>query len=333
MQYRRLGRLETDISVIGFGGAAVSGEGKGYGFGAIEEQAALDLLRCALEHGINLFDTAPIYGFGVSEQRIGKAFQTKREQVFLVSKCGVTWDEQKRVGIDNNPATTQKMLEGSLRDLKTDYLDLYLIHWPDPKVDIRRPMEVLARAKDQKKIRAIGLSNTHPDDLAKALEVAPIDAIQGAFNLFENYARDTLFPLLDERGIGFMSYGTLDKGILTGRVTAEREASGGFDPHDLRAHAEWWLQADRSLKYRVMKELQPKMQRADVSGLSLALGYVLSFSQVSTALCGMRSTQQVESAVAALEQLPEQAFLQEAADLAQFYLRPADLASSARKES
>lgn len=316
MQFRRMGNLEAEISVLGFGGASVSGEGKGYGFGDIQEQDAIDLLRAALDLGINLFDTAPIYGFGLSEKRMGKAFVGHREKVFLVSKCGVTWDRDRRVGVDNSPKKTEEMLHQSLRDLQTDYLDLYLVHWPDPNVDIRRTMEVLAKAKMAGKIRAIGLSNTFPEDLARAVEVERIDVLQGAFNLFDGYPRDVLFPLLDEHGMGFMSYGTLDKGILTGRVTPEREKSGQFDESDVRSSASWWKEADRTAKYKAMQALRPMMEKFGHSGLELALGYVLSFQQVSTALCGMRNRKQLESAVAALERLPSAEFLQEAEEIA-----------------
>ncbi|MCK6512567.1 aldo/keto reductase [Myxococcota bacterium] len=316
MRYRRMGGLDAEVSVLGFGGAAVSGEGKGYGFGEIQEQAALDLLRAALDLGINLFDTAPIYGFGLSEQRIGKAFVGKREKVFLVSKCGVTWDRDQRVGIDNSPKKTQEMLHQSLRDLQTDYIDLYFVHWPDPNVDIRRTMEVLAKARQEQKIRSIGLSNTSPEEIARAMEIDRVDVLQGSFNLFDGYARDVLFPLVDEHGMGFMSYGTLDKGVLTGRVTAEREKTSGFDSSDIRSHASWWKQADRSLKYKAMAALRPLLQKHGHSGLEIALGYVLRFAQVSTALCGVRDRQQLESAVAAVSHLPDAEFLQEAEDIA-----------------
>lgn len=316
MQYRRMGRLDAEVSVLGFGGASVSGEGKGYGFGEIQEQAAIDLLRAALDLGINLFDTAPIYGFGLSEQRIGKAFAGQRDRVFLVSKCGVTWDRHQRVGIDNSPQKTEEMLHQSLRDLQTDYIDLYFVHWPDPNVDIRRTMEVLAKARNEQKIRAIGLSNTSPQEIARAMEIDRVDVLQGSFHLFEGYARDVLFPLVDEHGMGFMSYGTLDKGILTGRVTAEREKSGGFDPSDIRSHAPWWKEADRTLKYKAMDALRPLLEKHGQSGLEMALGYVLGFTQVSTALCGVRDRKQLESAVAALSHLPDAEFLQEAEEIA-----------------
>ena len=172
MKYRKFGLLDIEISAVGFGAASISGEGGGYGFGDISDQEAIDLVHCAQDMGINLFDTAPIYGFGLSEQRLGKALQgARRDDAFIVSKCGIAWDDARRVRIDNSPETTRSMIEQSLRDLQTERIDLYLVHWPDGNVDIRRPIEVMARAQEEGKLGAIGLSNTNPEDLAYLLRL------------------------------------------------------------------------------------------------------------------------------------------------------------------
>jgi len=305
---RPLGSLAVQVSVIGFGGAAISGEGGGYGFGHITEDEALLLLRTSFERGITLFDTAPVYGFGMSEQRIGKALSTNRGKTVIVSKGGVTWDNNMRIGIDNSPKVIQQMLEQSLKDLRTDYIDLYMIHWPDKNIDIRKPLEYLSRAKDEKKILAIGLCNSCVDDIAKASEVDRIDVLQGELNLFNSSTYETLESTLQEEKMGFMSWGTLDKGILTGRVTPDRL----FDEVDARSWAPWWKKADRSHKYRTMKRIGDLLQESNHSGLELALGYVLHFDEVSSALCGMRDTEQLDSAVNALNNLPAHDILEEA---------------------
>jgi len=305
---RPLGSLDVQVSVIGFGGAAISGEGGGYGFGHITEGEALLLLRKSVERGITLFDTAPVYGFGLSEKRIGKAFSDKRDQIVIASKGGVTWDANKRIGIDNSPKVMQKMLEQSLKDLRTDYIDLYMIHWPDNNMDIRKPMEYLSRAKDEKKILAIGLCNACVDDISQAREVDRIEVLQSELNLFNATAYDSLASTIREEKMGFMSWGTLDKGILTGRVTPGRS----FDEVDARSWAPWWKQDDRSHKYTAMKRLGDLMEESNHSCLELALGYVLHFEEVSSALCGMRNVEQLESAINALNNLPAHDLLEEA---------------------
>ena len=297
---------------LAFGGAAISGSAGGYGFGDISESEAIELLHLAFEQGFRVFDTAPIYGFSHSEQRIGKAFKNNREKVFLVSKSGVTWHPNLRVDMTNDPHVTQKMLEQSLRDLQSDYIDLYMIHWPDNRVDIRKPLEVLSKAKAQGKIKHLGLCNTNLDDLNKARDIDKIEVVQSEFNFFENAIQKEIFPYLKTHQISFMSWGTLDKGILTERVTKERT----FHSSDCRSWAPWWKSQDRSHKYLAMKNILPKLAEHGYSGLSLALGYNLSFHEVSLAICGARNSEQLESLIWTLDHLPPKELIQEMLTLA-----------------
>lgn len=307
-----LKNIKNSSLPLTFGGASISGEGGGYGFGSISEGEAIDLLKEAFDLGLRVFDTAPIYGFGLSEQRIGKAFKQNRDKVFLVSKCGVTWHENKRVDMTNKPEVAQKMLEQSLRDLDTDYIDLYMIHWPDAQVDIRRPLEVLAKAKDQGKIGHIGLCNTTIEDLEKSRDVERVEVVQSEFNFFQNSAAQQLFPYLKEHGISFMSWGTLDKGILTGRVDEKRK----FEETDCRSWAPWWKNADNKSKFTAMKKIWPLLDQHGFSGLELALAHNLSFEELTTAICGARNSQQLNSLVAALKNLPSGEVIKKARALA-----------------
>ena len=308
-----MGKLLENISPLrfGFGGAAISGEGGGYGFGKISEDHAIGLLRDAKSRGVKVFDTAPIYGFGMSEQRIGKAFAKERDEVFLVSKSGVTWHENKRVDMTNDPKVTQKMLEQSLRDLNTDYIDLYMIHWPDERVDIRKPMEILARAKDQGKIKHIGLCNTFHDDLEKAFEVEKIEAVQCQMNLFEPEVVERLFPYLNEKEISFMSWGTLDKGILTKRVNEKRK----YDKEDCRSWAPWWKQMDNFPKFEKLKRIWPIIEAHGHSPVELALGFNLSHSECSMVLCGARNDEQLDGVLNAMDNLPSKEVLEKVLEI------------------
>lgn len=307
--------LKTVSSLpIAFGGAAISGEGGGYGFGEISENASIDLLLEAVEGGIKIFDTAPIYGFGTSEIRMGKAFKNIREKVFLVSKCGVTWHENKRVDMNNDPKVAQRMIEQSLRDLNTDFIDLYMVHWPDARVDIRKTMEVLSKAKHEGKIKHIGLCNTNLDELNKAFEIDRVEVVQSEFNLFTNkFVSEQLFPYLTEKNISFMSWGTLDKGIITGRVDEKRKA---YDKSDCRSWAPWWKDADNSAKFESMKKLWPVLDKNHHTGLELALAHNLSYSELSIAICGAKSSEQLQSLLKAAKNLPKNEELQEYVALA-----------------
>lgn len=288
MRYRQFGTTGEFVSEIGFGGAAISGEGAGYGFGHIEERESIRLLHFVQEKGINLFDTAPIYGFRESEKRMGKAFRGRRDDVFLVSKCGITWHENKRVNLDNGATTTRRMLEQSLRDLQTDYIDLYMVHWPDSRVDIRETMQVLSDARRAGKIRFIGLCNSNPSEYQLAKQVGHVDVFQTEMNVFKTSSFEKIRPIIHRDGQGHMTWGTLEKGILTGSVTRDRK----FDDVDCRGSAPWWKEMDLEGRFRVMDELQPILDGQGLSGLTMALAFNLSYPENSTVLCGGRNEDQ-----------------------------------------
>lgn len=286
-----------------FGGAALSGEGGGYGLGQITEEAARELLIYALERGVTIFDTAPIYGHGESEKRIGQAFHRLREKVFLISKSGVHWHNSKRVDMTNDPKITKKMLEESLRRLNSDYIDLYMIHWPDKNVDIRYPLDVLAKAQREGKIKHIGLCNTNESDFYLSLEVAKIEVIQSELNIFNRQVCSEILPLCQREEVSFMSWGTLDKGILTGRVDGKRK----FDKTDCRSWAPWWKAMDKERKYKqvdqfrnMLKNKKHQVQEAH-DLLSLALAHNLLEAGVTSLLCGPKSIEQLEEILVRLE--------------------------------
>ena len=249
----KLPNFSDIVSPIAFGGASISGEGGGYGFGPISHKDSIDLLEYAYALGINVYDTAPIYGFGISEARLSEFIQNKREKILLISKSGVDWHPNQRVNMTNDPVSTEKMLNESLKRLNSDYIDLYMIHWPDKAVDIRRPLEVLSRAKKEGKIRMIGLCNTNANDLALALEIEEIHMVQSEFNLFnQDEIKRNLFPILIEKNIPFMGWGPLDKGVLNFSITPNRE----YAKEDCRSWAPWWNKKEMNKKAEVVFEFK-----------------------------------------------------------------------------
>lgn len=289
MIYRKLGATNITLSQIGFGGASISGEGGGYGFGDISEVKAIELLHYAYEKGINLFDTAPIYGFTLSEKRMGIAFKNIREKVFIVSKSGVSWHDNQRVNMTNDPSIAEKMLNQTLIDLKSDYVDLYMVHWPDKNVDIRDVLTVYKKAQDVGKIKHIGLCNTNLEDLEKAKSICKIEAIQAKLNFFDRENLN-LMDYLTENKISFMSWGTLDQGILSGKMTKNKK----YDKSDARSWAPWWDQELALKKTEKLNLLLSKLPNGK-NGIHLGLSYNLSFNNVVTALCGARSIEQLDS--------------------------------------
>lgn len=274
------------LSRICFGGASVSGKGGGYGLGDISDGAAIDLINTAFDMGINSFDTAPIYGFHQSEKYLGKALKDKREKVFITSKAGVTWHENMRVDMSNDPKIIQRMLEDSLWALDTEYIDLYMIHWPDKRHDIRHALEVLENAKNSKKIKYIGLCNTTNEDLISAKEVCTIDFVQSECNLFNN-----AFEALELDNETKMGWGTFDKGILTGKLKPEQI----FDKSDCRSWAPWWKKSNWKNKVKKVSDFE-KSTGLEVK--KLAISYALKM--VEHPIIGARSTAQLENLLSML---------------------------------
>jgi len=270
---------DLKLSRIVFGAASISGEGAGYGFGDISSNDSIDLLSYAYSEGINVFDTAPIYGFGESETRLGLAFEKIRDKVVICSKAGVGWHDNKRVNMSNEPKLIAKMFDESRRRLKSDYIDIYMIHWPDKNVDIRKSLEPLYKLKNQGAIKYIGLCNTHTTDLSLSQD---IDFIQSEFNYFNNGFKD-----IDKSNYQTMGWGSFDKGILSGSVTT----SSKFDKSDCRSWAPWWKKSDWKSRVNIAQELQSKIHPKSL--VDFSVNY--SLENIDFPIFGMRKKSHIDS--------------------------------------
>lgn len=305
--YQPFGATGWQVPIFSFGGGAVSGEGGGYGFGYISENDATQLIRFAYELGFNVFDSAPIYGFGLSEKRIGKALKAVREKVYLTSKSGITWHANKRVNLSNDPKVTEMMLRQSLKDFNTEYIDLYFIHWPDPQVDIRKPLEVLDQYQQKGVIRKIGLCNTNADDLAKAQEICEISVIQSEYNLFNRKPEEIIFPACKKMQAAFMAWGPLDKGLLTGTYDLKRT----YDDADARKSAPWFKKSDAEIKHALVGQMielwKHEMNFNALSNHELYekwFAFLMSFyfsQPIHTILLGSKSQTQLRQALHSLK--------------------------------
>jgi len=302
MIYRENTLLGRPVSAIGFGGAAISGEGGGYGFGVMTEADAEILLKQAWEMGINLYDSAPIYGFGLSEERLGKYLP---KEAIIVTKGGVDWHSTRRVNMGNDPKTIEKMLLESLKRLKREFIDIYMIHWPDKKIDIRRPLEVLRKYQEKSVIAQVGLCNTNLEDLIKAKDVGPISCIQSELNILNTKAFD---ELEDEWKKYFsMSWGTLDKGILSGRVTEKRE----YDASDARSWAPWWNKKEVVIKIEKVKKLENILDDYSISLTQFCLHFSLNYYGISNCLIGFKKHKDLIEITSHLQNIPSRAIMSE----------------------
>ncbi len=202
----------------------------GWMWGGTDEKESIRTIHSALDLGINLIDTAPIYGFGRSEELVGDALQhRRRESIIVATKVGIDWTHGK---IERN-STRQRILkefEDSLRRLRTDYIDIYQVHWPDPLVPIEETAGTLRELYEQGKIRAIGVSNHSPEEMARFRSIAPLHTIQPPYNLFEREIERDVLPYARKRGIATLTYGALCRGLLSGAMSAHRQ----FAKDDMR---------------------------------------------------------------------------------------------------
>jgi aryl-alcohol dehydrogenase-like predicted oxidoreductase len=213
-------------SRIGLGTWAMGG----WMWGGADEAQSIATIRSAIDRGVTLIDTAPVYGFGRSEEIVGRALEgSLRQKVTIATKVGLAWKDGA-VYRDSRPARIRQEIEVSLRRLRTDVIDLYQVHWPDfetPIAETARTMEDLRR---EGKIRAIGVSNFSPTQMRMFSADAQLDAVQPPYNLFERAIEADVLPYAIGAGLAILSYGALCRGLLSGRMTSETK----FDGDDLR---------------------------------------------------------------------------------------------------
>jgi len=201
----------------------------GWMWGGTDQRESVATIQAAVHQGINLIDTAPAYGFGVSEEIVGTAVEGRRHEVVIATKVGLEWRDGK-VFRNASRARIQKEIDDSLRRLRTDYIDIYQVHWPDPLVPVEETAEVMRSLYEQGKIRAIGVSNFSVAQMERFRQVAPLHVMQPPYNLFERAIEEDILPYSRDNQIVTLGYGALCRGLLSGRMRPDTV----FDGDDLR---------------------------------------------------------------------------------------------------
>jgi aryl-alcohol dehydrogenase-like predicted oxidoreductase len=211
--------VKSDLitSRIGLGTWAMGG----WMWGGTDEAQSIATIRSAIDRGVTLIDTAPVYGFGRSEEIVGKALEgSLRQKVTIATKVGLAWKDDA-VYRDSRPARIRKEIEDSLRRLRTDVIDLYQVHWPDFEMPIAETARTLEDLRREGKIRAIGVSNFSPTQMRMFSADAQLDAVQPPYNLFERDIEVDVLPYAVGAGLTVLSYGALCRGLLSGRMDAD----------------------------------------------------------------------------------------------------------------
>lgn len=297
MQHRNLGNTGLSVSAIGFGCWEMGNPE----YGSSDDNEMVAAVNRAIDLGVTLFDTAPNYGFGGSEEVLGRALGTRRKDIVLVSKVGITWDPVTHTTkFDGRYSTIKRINEESLRRLDTDHLDLVLMHWPDPETPIEETMRALEELRTEGKALHVGVSNFSAYELREARKYAPICANEVGYNLFDRRWEREMFPTAQELGVGIMAYGPMAHGLLTGTMPRQN----AFDERDWRRQGNIFGQRlfgpnlDQNLD--VVDKLLTVADRIGTSLPLLALAWVLRNPAVSVALAGCRTRREIEENVRAL---------------------------------
>ena len=285
MRSKHVGNAGIDISALAVGTWAIGGQQ----WGDVNEKDSIDAIRAMIDGGVNLVDTAPIYGNGHSEEVVGKALENGyREKVFLATKFSISNDENGAVINNGSYENAIWECEQSLKRLNTDHIDIYIMHWPDPATPVEVTMKALADLKKSGKIRFIGVSNFDRNLIEEAQKVVRIDFLQPPYSMVEESQKE-LLAWCETQGIGTMTYGSLGAGILTGAI---RELPD-WEENDFRYTFYDYFKNPKFSKIMELLKVMDKIAQVRNKPLAqIAINWSTQKSYVSTAICGVRDPQQ-----------------------------------------
>lgn len=277
---------------IGLGTWAIGG----WMWGGSDAEDSIGTLLEAFDRGIALVDTAPAYGQGRSEDLVGEALHRhhRRDEIVVATKAGIEWNADGDVRRNASRGRILREVHDSLHRLRTSYIDIYQVHWPDPRVPVEETAEAMKEIYDQGLIRAIGVSNFSPMQMEAFRTVAPIHVCQPPYNLFERGIEEDVLPWCREHDVTVLAYGALCRGLLSGTMTAERAFEGDDlrreDPKFQPPRFERYLEAVDRLDRLARDEYQRRV-------IHLAVRWLLDRPGVGAALWGARRPEQIEPAL------------------------------------
>jgi methylglyoxal reductase len=312
MKTRPLGKSKIEASVVGFGAWAVGG----WTWGGADEQESIRAIHAFIDAGGTLIDTAPVYGFGRSEEVVGKAIADRRDRVVLATKCGMRWDlsdEQKQRAFKkfsttertfDRPGETSEQsfdvfvysgadgirqeIERSLKRMRTDIIDLYQTHWQLDPTPIEERMRTLEALKKEGKIRAIGVSNASPEEIDSYQQFGQLDADQELYSMLDRKLEASNLPKCEQEGIAFLAYSPLAQGLLTGKIDPDRD----YPEDDQRRHKPRFKPDNVRKVQSMLESIRPIANRHAISLSQLAIAWTLAQRGCSHVLCGARTPEQ-----------------------------------------
>ena len=298
MRYTMLGKTELKVSQATIGTWAIGGAG----WGDVNKKESMEAIETMIERGVNLIDTAPFYGLGESEKIVGEVIRDKRDDIVLLTKAGTGWDEKGVPFKRSDYKSILKDCEESLQRLKTDYIDLYLIHWPDEVTPIEEMMDAMNKLKQDGKIRFIGASNFSKEEVLESEKYVSFDVLQHPYSMVAQDFRE-LLTWAHKNNIGTMSYGSLGAGILTGSI---REMPK-FSEDDMRLNFyDYFKEPKFSKVMQLVKRLDVYAEKYNVPVSRVTINWNTQSGFLDTILMGVRNKKEAEENCAAFEWKLEQ---------------------------
>ncbi len=308
MEYRQFKNSDLKISAITFGAWAIGG----WMWGGADRNDALDAIDAAIDAGITTIDTAPVYGFGQSEEIVGQAIKGKRDKLQILTKYGLRWDGTKgqhffrSTSNDGSPIEIYKFAgkesviqecEFSLKNLGTDYIDLYQIHWSDPTTPIQEAMEAMDILIRQGKVRYAGVCNFDDQLVAETLKYHPIISDQVPYSMVKRDIENKLIPYCLKNNIGILAYSPLQRGILTGKIVNGHR----FNPGDTRPTTPYYKEPNLSRIIAFTESIQPIAEAHDATIGQVVINWTIQQPCITSALVGARNRIQVSDNVKAID--------------------------------
>lgn len=309
MELRKLGKSDVKVTPMAFGAWAIGG----WMWGGAEEQDAIRAIQAAYGAGMTTIDTAPVYGFGRSEELVGRAMKgIGRDKYQLLTKFGMNWETEQgeyffdSVDNDGKPfkmykwASKERVMrecEDSLRRLQTDYIDLYQIHWPDNTTPIQETFEAVQRLIEQGKVRAAGVCNYNVELVSEALKTIELASNQVPYSMINREIEKNVVPQAIERGMSVIAYSPLQRGLLTGKI----QPGYKFGEGDTREGNRFYTDENIRRTNALLEEIRPIADRHGATLAQLVINWTIHQPGITCALVGARNEQQVTDNVKALD--------------------------------
>jgi aryl-alcohol dehydrogenase-like predicted oxidoreductase len=291
-----LGRTGLQVTRIGFGAWAIGGGGWEFGWGPQDDEDSLAAIHHALELGVNWIDTAAAYGFGHSEEVVGRALRESDRRPLIFTKCSLLEGARGEVTHSLRGDSIRREAEASLTRLGVDAIDLYQIHWPIPEADIEEGWTALAELRSEGLVKHIGVSNFDVAQMRRVQSIAPIETLQPEYSLIAREVEDEILPYAEQSEIGVIAYSPMGSGLLTGKMTRERIE--GLPANDWRREDDRFREPQLARNLAAAERARQVAERLDVSTGAVAIAWTLQNPAVDAAIVGLRKPEQLDELLA-----------------------------------